>query len=90
MRTASHRILVFALVYSCIALVFAAPDFQQERSSVQSGSHVLGPVSRLKVVNKVIAPDGFPRSLRCVNLACRSVLTFPQGLYSLEGRFQGR
>ena len=32
------------------------------RSSSEPNSVVLGPVTDLNIVNKVIAPDGFPRS----------------------------
>lgn len=62
MHTIPRRALLFALVYSFILSVFATPEFRQEMTSLQSESHVLGPVAQLNIVNKIIAPDGFPRS----------------------------
>ncbi|KAH0830311.1 laccase [Lanmaoa asiatica] len=62
MRTTPHYVLVSALVSLSIPPVFATPEFQQERASLHNEFHVLGPVAWLNIVNKVIAPDGFPRS----------------------------
>lgn len=75
MRTTPYCALAFALVYSFIPSVFATPEYQQERTTLESEFRVLGPVAQLNIVNKVIAPDGFPRSLSCVDLAYRLVLT---------------
>lgn len=88
MPTSPHYVLLFALVYSFILLVYATPKFQQERASLQSEPRVLGPVTQLNIVNKVIAPDGFPRSLSCVGLAYHFVLTSPRTVLA-EGTFPG-
>ncbi|KAF8839370.1 laccase [Paxillus ammoniavirescens] len=60
MQVTACLALALALVHSVAALV-VAEDWQYRRSS-SSGPNVLGPVSQLDVVNKVLAPDGFPRS----------------------------
>lgn len=80
--------LVFALVYSFISSVSATPKIQLERSSLQSEPPVLGPVTQLNIVNRVIAPDGFPRSLSCVSLSCNIVLTSLRTVLA-EGTFPG-
>jgi hypothetical protein len=88
MRTTPHYVLVFALVYSFIPSVCATPEFHHERTSLQSEPRVLGPVTQLNIVNKVIAPDGFPRSLSCLSLVYHFVLTFIRTVLA-EGTFPG-
>lgn len=67
MRATPYCALAFPLIYSFIPSVFATPELQQERDTLENEFHVLGPIAQLNIVNKVIAPDGFPRSLSCVN-----------------------
>lgn len=89
MRITPHHVLVLALVYSSTPSVFATPaKIQPERSSFQGEPRVLGPIAQLNIVNKVIAPDGFPRSLSCVGLTCNFVLTSFRTVLA-EGTFPG-
>lgn len=88
MCTIPHHALVFVLAYSFISLVFATLEFQKKRTSPQSEFQVLGPVAQLNIVNKDIAPDGFLRSLGCVKLAYRLVLTFSRTVLA-GGTFPG-
>ncbi|KAI6103797.1 laccase [Pisolithus croceorrhizus] len=58
-RAVAH-LLVLGLINICLVSATAiGPQFRRELSK---RTNVLGPVSTLEVVNKVIAPDGFPRS----------------------------
>ncbi|KIK14451.1 laccase [Pisolithus microcarpus 441] len=59
MRSAAH-LLVLGLINLC--LVSATAIGPQFRRALSKKSNVLGPVSTVEVVNKVIAPDGFARS----------------------------
>ncbi|KAI6144387.1 laccase [Pisolithus tinctorius] len=59
MRTLAH-LLTFGLVNSY--LVTATVSGQQSHGAPSKRANVLGPVSAIEVANKVIAPDGFPRS----------------------------
>ncbi|KAG9318181.1 multicopper oxidase-domain-containing protein [Chiua virens] len=54
--------VLLSLACSLTLSILAASGFQQEWPLPSGGSRVLGPVTRLNIVNKVIAPDGFPRS----------------------------
>ena len=88
MRTTPHYVLVLALVYPLILSAYATPGFQQERTLIQGEPRVLNPVTQLDIVNKIIAPDGFPRSLSCVNFAYHFVLTSLRTVLA-EGTFPG-
>ncbi|KIJ58016.1 multicopper oxidase [Hydnomerulius pinastri MD-312] len=60
-----HFVFALALVCSSVtASIIAGPKYRQYQrlSSSTPNLNVLGPVSQLHVVNRVIAPDGFPRS----------------------------
>ena len=54
----SHALV---LVSACLSVVpvFATPG---SRRGSSDAPNILGPVAELNIVNKVIAPDGFPRS----------------------------
>ncbi|KAI6021014.1 laccase [Pisolithus marmoratus] len=54
--------IVFTLRLVNLYLVTAAAVGPQFRRAPSRGANFLGPVSTVEVVNKVIAPDGFPRS----------------------------
>lgn len=90
MHTTPYYVPVFALVYSCIPSVLATAEFQQEKGSYQNESHVLGPVSQLRIVNKIIAPDGFSRSLSYIRVCFVHcfVLTSSRTVLA-EGTFPG-
>ena len=57
MKRTPYRVGVLAIVCIFAIQVFATPGGRS-----QSGPNVLGSETDLNIVNKVIAPDGFPRS----------------------------
>ncbi|KAF8448747.1 laccase [Boletus edulis BED1] len=59
MKPIPYYFLVLALTCSSVVSVFTTPGTQRRSSN---GPKVLSPVTKLNIVNKVIAPDGFPRS----------------------------
>lgn len=59
MPTPAYLILTLFFIHVAVATSYASGP-QQRRTSVTK--NVLGPVSKLKVANKVISPDGYARS----------------------------
>jgi len=54
--------LIFAITFANSFHAIATVIRPQNRRETAKRENVLGPVADLEIVNKVVSPDGFPRS----------------------------